>query len=468
MKRVMILSVALLAGCAVGPDYDAPAFGGETTWRQDVEPEAGGSAGWWRDYDDPALVALVDQALDNNRELEAALARVEAAVAGRRAAFGARLPAVVADARYTNFEQTVTSPRVAEDLIRAGIIPREGEFWNTTLEASWELDLAGGIRRSVERADAEAQAAVAAVEAVALQVAAETVSAYTDWQTFSHRVVAAERNVALQAESLKIIEGKVRLGLSRRLDAVRAGSALAELRGRVPPLVAAREAALERLAVLVGTESSALELVVRAPDPAGPGAIAAGLKSDVLRRRPDVRAAERTLAAAVANQGVAAAAFFPSLTLSAAAGYEAGVTSDLFTGDARTVSIVPFLRWPVFQGGRLRAAKATADAQQREALANYEQAVLRAFADSESAIAGYTAAGQAVAAVREAQQLAAEAESLAARLYRQGLVDYLALLDAQRQLATVDDALAAAEGEVLLAATRLYKALGGDWAGSGS
>ncbi|MEM9057319.1 MAG: efflux transporter outer membrane subunit [Pseudomonadota bacterium] len=470
MRRTTIitLSALALAGCAAGPDYEAPTFGDDAEWRQSVDAEAGGDAGWWVDYDDPALAALVAQALEQNRELEAALARVEAAVAGRRAAFGARLPAVIADARYTNFEQSLVTPRVAEQLIRSGIIPRDGEFYNATLEASWELDLAGGIRRSVERADAQAQAAVAAAEAVALQVAAETATAYTDWQTFSHRVIAAERNVALQAESLSIIEGKVRLGLSRRLDAVRAGSALAELQSRVPPLVAAREAALERLAVLVGSESSALDLTLRAPDPAGPGTIAAGLKSDVLRRRPDVRAAERTLAAAVADQGVAAAAFFPSLTLSAAGGFEAGATSDLLSGDARSINMVPFLRWPVFQGGRLRAAKANADARQREALANYEQAVLRAFADSESAIAGYSAANQAVLAVREAQKLAAEAESLAARLYREGLVDYLALLDAQRQLATVDDALAAAEGEVLLAATRLYKALGGDWESAGS
>lgn len=456
-------SALLLTGCAVGPDYERPDFGETAEWRVAETPADGGAPGWWRDYGDPALAAYVEQALAGNRELAAAVARVDAALAARRASAGARLPAVVADARYTRFEQSLVTPRVAEPLIRAGVIPRDGEFFNAGLEASWELDLAGGIRRSVERDDARAQAALAAADAVALQVAAETVIAYTDWQTFARRAEVAQRNADLQAESLRIIEGKVRLGLARKLDAVRAGSQLAELRSRVPGLEAAREAARERLAVLVGTTSDALTLELRDPDPDGPGTIAAGLKSDVLRRRPDVRAAERALAAAVAEQGVAAAAFFPSLTLTASGGFEAGDVGDLLSGDARNSGIVPFLRWPVFQGGRLRAAQAAADARQREALADYEQAVLRAFADSESAIAGYGAANRAVIEVREAQRLAAEAESLAAKLYREGLLDYLSLLVAQRQLALVDDALAAAEGEVLLAATRLFKALGGDW-----
>ena len=460
---LLLAALAALAGCAVGPDYERPAFGADAEWRQPVAGDAAGGADWWRNFGDPELASLVNRALAGNRELAGAVARVDAAIASRRAARGALLPAVVADARYTRFEQSLASPRVAQELVRAGIIPRDGEFYNASLETSWELDLAGGIRRSVERDDARAQAALAAADAVALQVAAETVAAYTDWQTFARRAEAARRNAALQSETLEIIEGKVRLGLTRRLDAVRAAAALAELRGRVPGLEAARAAARERLAVLVGTTSDQLALAVHAPDPAAPGEIPVGLKSELLRRRPDVLAAERTLAAAVADQGVAAAAFFPSLTLSASGGFEAGDVGDLMTGDARSSGIVPFVRWPLFQGGRLRAVRAAADARQREALADYEQAVLRAFADSESAIAGYASARRAAAAVREAQRFAAEAESLAARLYREGLVDYLTLLDAQRQLAVIDDALASAEGEVSLAAARLYKSLGGGW-----
>lgn len=468
MKRLTASLIVVLTGCAAGPDYRAPAFGDDTEWRIAPSATADADIGWWRDGGDPTLARLIALALEENRELEGAIARVEAAVAGRRVAGSVALPSLIADARYTRFEQSVITPRVAEELIRQGIIPRDGEFYNAALEASWELDFAGRIRRGIERADAQALAAVAAADGVALQVVAETAIAYTDWQALGERLRVAERNIELQSRTRDIIDGKVRLGLARKLDAVRAGATLAELRANLPALQAARTAAAERLAVLVGRTSEALAPLLADADafaasPAKPSNLRVGLKSELLRRRPDIRAAERTLAAAVAGQGVAAAQFFPSVVLSASAGFEAGDTGDLFSGDARSTGLVPFLRWPVFQGGRLRAEKAIADARQREALASYEQAVLQAFADSESAIAGYQGAWASLDAVAEAQALASEAETLAARLYREGLVDYLTLLDAQRQLAAIDDALAVSRGELRRAAVRLYKSLGGDW-----
>ena len=420
-------------------------------------------ADWWSTFDDAQLDGLVQRAIAGNRDLRVALARIDEARAGSAAARGARLPAVTADARYTWFEQSLESPANASALIRSGVIPRDGEFYNAALESSWELDLFGSIARRIERADADAALAAARFDAVQLQVIAETVSAYSDWQGFSRRADVAARNAQLQQQTLDIIRGKVRLGLARRLDEVRAASTLARLRSQIPTLSAARDAARERLAVLVGVTSQALELRQRPLERDAIAAVHVGLKADLLRRRPDVRVAEAALAGAVADQGIATAALFPSLALTASGGFEAGDVGDLFGGDARSIGIVPFVRWPVFQGGRLRAALAAADARQRQALASYEQSVLAAFADTESAIAGYRAAQATLHDLAEAATLASEAESLANRLYRQGLSDYLTLLDAQRQLAATDDALIVAENQVMLSATRLYKSLGGGW-----
>ncbi|MEM7610780.1 MAG: efflux transporter outer membrane subunit [Pseudomonadota bacterium] len=456
-------TIVLAAGCTVGPDYVKPEFGTDAEWLQAQTETSEARAQWWAAYGDPKLEQLVALAVAGNRDLRQATARVVEARAGSAAARGARLPALATDVSYTFFEQSIESPQAASALIDAGIVPRDGEFYNASLQASWELDLFGGIRRSIEQADANALAALAQRDAVALQVIAETVNAYTDWQGFSQRVLVAQRNIDLQKETLGIIQGKVRLGLTRRLDEVRAIATLSQLEAQVPTLVAARDGARERIAVLVGKQSSALDLDVKGLSDDALQDIAVGTKADLLRRRPDVRIAERLLAAATADQGVATAQFFPSLTLTGSGGFEAGDASNLASGAARTVGIVPFVRWPVFQGGRLRAALAAADARQQQALAAYEQAVLQAFADSEAAIAAYRGARETLVSLRRAGDAAREAESLANRLYRQGLSDYLTLLDSQRQLAEIDDSLIVAENQAMLAATRLYRSLGGGW-----
>ena len=460
-------ALAVTAGCAVGPDYETPAFLPATDWSQagnaSVAADTPLSAAWWQAFDDAALDELVVRALENNRDLAAAIARVDEARAGSAAARGERLPALALDARYTWFEQSLESPQTAGPLIAAGVIPRDGEFYTGTLEASWELDLAGGIRRAIEAADAAALAQLAAADGVAVQVVAETVAAYVDWQGFTARADIARRNAALQASTLEIIRGKVRLGLTRRLDETRAVAELARLEATVPGLEAAAEGARQRLAVLTGATGAALPAAASGEVPAAPAAIPVGTPAELLRRRPDVRAAERQLARAVADQGVATAAFFPALTLTARGGFEAARTGDLGAGDARTIGIVPFVRWPVFQGGRLRAALAAADARQAAALAEYEQSVLGALADTETALAGLSGSGRSLAELERAVAASRESEQLANRLYRQGLTDFLTLLDAQRQLALTEDALQAAAVSHSLNAVRLYRSLGGAW-----
>lgn len=456
-------SIVALYGCAVGPDYVAPVTD-VPAWQGDGDEMSAPEPFWLAsEYADEyaALAGLVEQALDGNKDIAIAQARIAESRAQLTAARGARLPALALDTRYTAFEQSIRSPQSAGPLIEAGVIPRTGEFYNASLQASWEIDIFGLRAREIEAGLAAMLATEAEAEAIALQVVAETISAWSDWQSFSQRVEVAERNIALQSKTLEIISGKVRLGLARRLDEVRAESALAELQSRLPGLQAATVGAAQRLAVLLGTDAGALALSPQRVTP--PKDLAIGTKADMLRRRPDLRIAERSLAAATAQQGAATAAMFPQLTLTAAGGFEAGGIDDLFSGDARNSGIVPFVRWPIFQGRRLRAAKAAADARQQQALASYEKAVLQAFADAEAAIAGQRAANGALGAVVKAAASAAEAESLASKLYQQGLTDYLSLLDAQRQLALLEDAEIESRNQAVQAAARLYKSLGGSW-----
>ncbi|MEL7310980.1 MAG: efflux transporter outer membrane subunit [Pseudomonadota bacterium] len=465
-KTLTVGGLLLVSGCAVGPDYVQPEFGENAEWSERVESIDSSGAlevDWWRVFGDEKLDGYIAAALANNRELKAAVARVDAALAGRAAANGARLPSLLLDVRYTEFEQSIESPQSAGPLIRAGVIPRDGSFYNSSVLAGWELDLAGQLRRRAEAADATFGAQIEQADGVALQVAAETAGAYLDWQGFSARAAIARRNVALQSESLRVIAGKVQLGLSRRLDETRAQAELARLEATVPQLEAAAQAARQRLALLTGATASGLPKTVDGVIPQLPESVPVGTPADVLRRRPDVRAAERLLARSVAEVGAATAAFFPTLSLTASGGFEAAEFSTLGNGDARLFGIVPFVRWPIFQGGQLRAALDAADANQAAALADYEQAVLRALSDTESAVAAYDGARNAAQRLDEAVTAARESESLASKLYGQGLTDYLTLLDAQRQLAAIEDAELATTVTAAQSAITLYRALGGGW-----
>ncbi|WP_405232222.1 efflux transporter outer membrane subunit [Lentisalinibacter salinarum] len=452
-----------LAGCAVGPDYEPPeSDGGEWLAPPDGVTTESLPAEWWSLLEQPEIGGHVEAALAENRDLRAAVARVEEARALRGVAAAALWPRLDAEGSYTWYEQSLNSPGAASQIISAGLASRDGEFYNARLDASWELDLFGASRRRLEAADAGSAAAAAAAAGTALSVVAETVSAWIEYRGARKRLAVTRRSVDAQAETLELTRSKVEIGLARELDALRAEAELRSTRARLPALQAAAAASADRLAVLTGRTPgevrAALAGELALPD--SPASLPVGLRAEILRRRPDVIAAERELAAATAEVGGATAAFFPRLVLGASGGFEAGDVSDLATGDSRTLGIVPFLRWPVFQGGRLRAELRAAEARERAALARYEGAVLRALADAESALAAWAGERGTLAELRQASAAAAEAADIAARLYEQGLGDFLTVLDAERRLAETDDERVRAEIRALLALVRVYKALG--------
>jgi len=452
-----------LAGCAVGPDYEPPeSDGGQWLAPPDGVTTESLPAQWWSLLEQPEIGGHVEAALAENRDLRAAVARVEEARALRGVAAAALWPRLDAEGSYTWYEQSLNSPGAASQIISAGLASRDGEFYNARLDASWEPDLFGASRRRLEAAEAGSAAAAAAAAGTALSVVAETVSAWIEYRGARKRLTVTRRSVDAQTQTLELTRSKVEIGLARELDALRAEAELRSTRARLPALQAAAAASADRLAVLTGRTPgevrAALESEQALPEP--PASLPVGLRAEILRRRPDVIAAERDLAAATAEVGGATAAFFPRLVLGASGGFEAGDVSNLATGDSRTLGIVPFLRWPVFQGGRLRAELRAAEARERAALARYEGAVLRALGDAESALAAWAGERGTLAELTQASAAAAEAADIAARLYEKGLGDFLTVLDAERRLAETDDERVRAEIRTLLALVRVYKALG--------
>lgn len=455
------------AGCAVGPDYRLPETDVDAAWL--VEPQARSEAtipdAWWLTLGDELLSQLLSDAGGNNRDIGVAIARVDEARTLRSAARSAFWPQLVANGSYTQFEQSIESPGAGGTLIDAGLIPRDVDFYNTAFDASWELDLFGGNRRRQEAASAGLGSAVANRQAVTLSVLAETASAYFELRGAHERFVIAEGNIAAQERSFELTKRKVQSGLARRIDELRAAAQLDALRAQRPALRATINASQNRLAVLTGRrpEEMADLLAEHAALPLAPQTLAIGMRADLLRRRPDVRAAERELAAASAEIGIARADFFPRFVLNANFGFEAADSGNIGDSRARTTALVPFVSWPVFQGGRLRANLAGANARARAAALAYEQAVLQALADAESALTAYAEELRTLDYLQSAASASDEAANISQRLYEQGLADFLTVLDAERRREEAADRKAQSHTRVLLNMARVYKALGGGW-----
>lgn len=458
---------ALLSGCAVGPDYDVPAGDVGSIWLSMPGGEAGSELPdrWWSLLDDPVLERFLIRAAESNYDIAIARARVEEAQASRSVAQSAFWPRADLNGRYTKVEQSIDSPGAGGALIDAGLIPRDVDFYSTSIDASWELDVFGGRRRQTEAASAELQSVEANARAVELAVLSETANAYFEMRGAMTRLEIAQSNVAAQERTLDLTRRKVESGLARRIDELRAEAQWETARSIIPSLRAALRAGSYRLAVLTGQPPGDIDPAVFPGDglPAPPAEVPVGLRAELLRRRPDVLAAERQLAAATAEIGVAKADFFPRFVLSAGYGFESAEPGDLGNGRARTTSLVPFLSWPVFQGGRLRANLAGANARALAASFGYERAVLAALADAESAITAYTEEAATFRRLDAAAEASIRAARIAAGLYEQGLVDFLTVLDAQRRRDDAADARARSRIRLLLNLSGLYKALGGGW-----
>ena len=458
------LACAVLGGCAVGPDYRPAApetlripAGFSQASAAPAAPQAAEAEPmrWWGAFESPELSQLVERGLAANLDIEQAGARVRQARAALRSARGGLLPSLSVGAS--------ASRRMGSDDGSAATTTGDATLYDAGFDAAYELDLFGGLRRSVEAARADSDAALAQLRSAQLTIAAEVALNYLDARAAQERLRLARDNLAALDETLEIVGFRVQAGLVGSLDQEQARQLRAQTAASLPALEQAGTLAAHRLAVLLAEPPGAAATLLAAtgPLPLAPGPASAPIPAEVIRQRPDVAVAERTLAAEVALIGVRQADLYPALRLSGSFGGSATSVSQV--RDAAFGTLAASLSAPLFQGGRLRAAvegqRAVADA----ALYDYRQTVLLALEDVENALLALSSAERRRSELDIAATAAQNAVVLARTQYRAGLIDFQSLLESERAVLSSEDSRVTARADQAAATVQLYKALGGGW-----
>ena len=459
ITAALALATLILAGCkAVGPDYQTP------EWR---DPElsnlktdgglpvsSGDVLNWWQLFDDPVLTNLVDRALCNNLTLGGALSKIREARARLGISKAGLLPEVDVGGSYKRFRN---SDNVG--------MPLDGDHYQVGFDARWELDVFGRKRRSIEAAQASFDASCATFEHVWVVVAAETAWTYVQYQELQERIEVAQKNLLLQRDTFEILESRFKAGLGDELAVEQARYNLERTRATIPSLKSRCEQAVNALAVLTGVMPGELEVEFGAPDKvlSAPVRTVIGIPATTLRNRPDVRAAERRLAARCAEIGVAEADLYPTFALVGSIGLESFDSGDLLKSGSRYYSMGPSISWPLFRGGSIRANIEAQKALHEQAFIDYESAVLNAVAELRNVMSAYVHEYERLEALQRAVVAARSAVAIAQDKYKQGLTDFNSVLDAQRSLLTFEELVVISQGLIARDLIGIYKALGGGW-----
>lgn len=467
-RWIPIVAAASLAGCAVGADYHRPEVALTPRYLQASAlgpADAASSQDWWRAFGDDDLNRIIERAMAQNLDLAQARARIKQATAMAQRAGAARLPRVDVAGSSSTQRASIESPlgRIADSLGA----PRNDDDYSVGAQATWELDLFGGLRREREAAGAEMQAAEVSSAAVRLSIQSEAADAYLALRGFQARLSLAKSQQETQENLVDLIQQRFDKGVSADRELKRAIGERERVRATIPPLVTQIDAQLNRLDVLMGaqpgTYRSELERFTAQPLPPTPAASAS--PGELLRHRPDVVAAERHLAAANARIGAAIAGYYPRVSLGGSVGFEATGPDSMFTNDALQAQGLVGLRWRLFDFGRVDAEVAQARGREAELLAAYRGAVLRASEDVENALCRLVQARlQAMILERQIAALSS-ARDQAELAYRGGVLALIDVLDADRELLAASDQLATTRAESARAAVASYRALGGGWPG---
>jgi NodT family efflux transporter outer membrane factor (OMF) lipoprotein len=473
-RILALLPAIVLTACAVGPEYHAPTAPLPQAWSY---PELRGAsplpAPWWRAFGDPALDALEERAAEASPDLETAALRFAQSRAQRRITAAQRGPQAGSNAgarRQRQSEQganvrmmnVLAPPATRDELVRA--LSEPFDLFQAGFDASWELDLWGRVRRSIEAADADVTAARAALDGVRLGVQAETARNYFELRDARQQLALARLDLAAAEEREALLRARADGGAASALDAARETALLAELRARLPLLVAGETQASNRLALLLG-EPPGSPLAEGGARPVEMPDLAAGLPSELARRRPDIRAAEARLHAATASVGIAVADLYPRIRLGGDFGYEATRSGDLGDWGSRRWSVGASLDLPVFDRGRRRGVITFRKLQQQEAAVAYQHTVLGAWHEIDTALAACLAQRDRHRALAEREAAARDAYELAHARYEGGLESRLADLDSQRVLFAAQREYAASGNTLANRLVVLYKALGGNETG---
>lgn len=458
-KATALAAMMILSGCAVlGPDYTPPEQAVPATWSQAGADSGQGTqdlSQWWIALGDPALTDLINQALADSPDLQKARAKLREARARRALAEAAFQPVLSASGSASRSKSSKeTGGGATRNLFSAG------------LDASWEADVFGGMRRGEEAAQADLEAVRASLHDTQVSLAAEVALNYVSLRAYQQRLAIARASEASQAETLQLTDWRAQAGLTTVLDVDQARSSLEQTRARIPTLETGLAEARHRLAILQGRPPGSLDerLAGVADIPAIPDRVVLGIPADTLRQRPDVRAAERSLAAETARIGVAEAKRHPGFTLDGSLGLEALTLGGLTGGNALAGSLLARVTGTLLDGGRLAQQVEIQNAVQAHALASYRATALTALEEVENALVSLSRGRQRQASLRKAEAAAASAAELARQQYQAGLVDFQNVLSSQRTLLDTRDSLKSSQADTAGALVQLYKALGGGWA----
>ncbi|WFB35000.1 efflux RND transporter permease subunit [Kiritimatiellota bacterium B12222] len=447
---VLLTLLPFLGGCmSVGPDYEAPEPPPLGGLEYDVD-----IAEWWTRFEDPQLDQLVSTALENNNDLKSAIASVREARARLGVVRGGYGPTVDANGDITQSKSSKNSYAFSDGSTQT--------LYDVGLDAVWEIDLFGGTRRSVEAAVADWQAEQANLGDVQISIAAETASAYLSFRTLQQLLAVAESSLKTQQYTLDLLISRYEAGLSNELAVQQARYNLESTKASIPPIQANMESSRNALAVLVGTLPGSLEITGKEQIPIAPLNVT-GIPADLLRRRPDIRRAERQLAAQTARIGQSTAELYPKFNLIGSIGLESISSSTLFEGDSFRYSVIPGINWAIFSSGSIRSNIKVQEARQEQSLASYESSVLNAVREVRNALMDYQSELTRRDALTRAVEAAQVAEKVAGDLYKNGVTDFNNVLDAQRSLYSLQRELAVSEGQISNNTVRLFKALGGGW-----
>jgi len=505
MQVLLVSSV----GCAVGPSFTQPEKNVSTSWDgldTTVSSQKNMAVSrpvelvqWWKIFNDPTLTTLVEGALDANLDLKLAEARVRQARAARTVAFTGLLPTGEALGSYRRTYQgksssaasgnntgasgsdSITSGNNSDALDNnpggsdegataqvTGTIPvksREFDLFRVGLDAIWEVDIFGGVRRGLEAAGADFQATIEDLRDVMVTLVAEVGTTYISLRGYQQQIAIARRNLEAQQHTTEITRKRFQAGFISGLDVANAQVQVAATQAQIPVLESAAHQAIYSLSVLLGREPAALEqeLSQESPLPSVPQEVPVGLPSELLRRRPDIRRAEAQLHASTARIGVAIADLFPKFSLTGSFALKSDDWDTLGNWGNRVWTWGPDIKWPIFDAGRIYGNIKIQNALQEQALATYEKTVLTALKDVETALVAFNKEQQHCSALIEAVAGSRRAVDLAMRLYIAGRTDFLNVLVAQRSLYTYEDELAQSNSSLATNLIALYKALGGGW-----
>jgi NodT family efflux transporter outer membrane factor (OMF) lipoprotein len=461
-------ALLLAAGCTVGPDYEEPAYELPDAWENAAAEDLADSTdaplvAWWSAFGDTLLDDLIVRAKMASPDLAAAVGRINEAAGYRRIAGGDRWPqfGLVGDWSRTEYSQNGSGGAI-------GAVGGDNPVnaWEFGLGASWEIDLFGRIRRSVEAANAQLEASVEDYRDVLVTLYAAVAATYVDVRAYQERLVYAQNNARSQQETLEVVQARLDAGLVPALDVAQAQSNLANTLSEIPLLETRLEIARNELAILLGMMPGTLDARLERDSgtiPAPSTELAVALPAELLRRRPDVRRSERELAAQTARIGVATADLYPSFSLSGNLVLQAATFGDLGSSDAVGWSLVPGLDWPLFTGGKIRGQIQVEEGRTDQALAGYRRTVLAALAEVENALVALRQEEMRREHLSAAVSASEESVQLVHTQYLSGLTDFQSYLDAQRSLTSQQDRFAESRGQVVNNLIQLNRALGGGW-----